>query len=702
MSESENKSTEETLRVHSAALDIIPHGVIITEKTGNILYANDAFLRVTGYTRLDIRGRHCSFLQGELTDPATVNSIRNALADSVEFSGEILNYRKDGSTFWNEMTITPVRNAHNPVTHFIGTTRDISGRRQAEQALRESEQRLQLALLGGDLALWDWQVADGRITVNQRWLAMLGLDPNGPPPTIETWAALVHPEDRIKLDSIVEQVIINPKGRDFEFELRARHSSGNYIWILDKGAVVARAVDGTPLRVSGTHLEITARKEADEKVHRLAFYDVLTGLPNRALLLDRLSNAMTTAQRTSEIGALLFIDLDNFKQINDARGHLVGDTLLQHVAQRLTTAVAPRYTVARLGGDEFVVLASGMGDDLDTSRRGAQVLADQMHGAMRAPFTIDGVTYHIGGSIGVTLFPKQGDTINDLIREADTAMYWAKIKRGDSHITFFETSMHIEAERRLSIEHDLQNAVAAQALDLYVESKVNCDGQEVGGELLLRWTHPVLGTIPPSQFIPIAEASGQIIPLGNWVIDQACQALVQLQAVGCERTLSVNVSPRQFMHEDFVSQVRYTLQRTGALADHLIFEVTEGVFIENWEVTVASMTELVALGIRFSIDDFGTGYSSLAYLQRLPIHELKIDRSFTQNIAGDSGNKPIVQAILAVARHLQLHVVAEGVETRAQLDFLTVNACECMQGYLFGQPTPLHAWLYTVCGLKQQ
>ena len=694
MSESEQKSTEETLRVRSAALDIIPQGVIVTDKTGNILYANDAFLCVTGYTRLDIRGRHCSFLQGELTDPATINSIRHALADFVEFSGEILNYRKDGSTFWNEMTITPVRNAHDLVTQFIGTTRDISGRRQAEQALRDSEQRLQLALQGGDLGLWDWQVEDGRVTVNQRWLAMLGLDPNGRQPTIETWTALVHPEDRIKLDSIVEQIILNPTGRDFEIELRARHSNGNYIWILDKGAVVARAVDGTPLRVSGTHLDITARKEAEEKVHRLAFYDALTGLPNRSLLLDRLSHAMSTAQRTSEIGALLFIDLDNFKQINDARGHLVGDTLLQHIAKRLTTAVAPRHTVARLGGDEFVVLASAMGDDFDMSRCGAQGLADQMHAALKTPFMVDGVTYHIGGSIGVTLFPKPGDTIDDLIREADTAMYLAKIKRNDAHITFFEASMHIEAERRLSMEHDLQNAVGAQAFDLYVESKVNRSGQLVGGELLLRWTHPVHGYISPTRFIPIAEASGQIIPLGNWVIEQACQALVQLRAIGCEYTLSVNVSPRQFMQEGFVSYVRDTLRRTGALADRLIFEVTEGMFIENWEVTAASMMELVTLGVRFSIDDFGTGYSSLAYLQRLPIHELKIDRSFVHNIAGNAGNKPIVQAILAVAKHLQLHVVAEGVETSEQLNFLADNNCECMQGYLFGQPTPLHAWLY--------
>ena len=695
-SESVDQLPEDTLRVQSAALDVIPQGVIIADKAGDILYANDAFLRMTLYTRPEIQGRNCIFLQGALTNPATVKSIRHALANFVEFSGEILNYRQDGSAFWNELTITPVRNEHGIVTHFIGTTRDISSRIQAERAVRESEQRLELALLGGNLALWDWQVEDGRLTVNQRWLAMLGLATDGPPPTIDTWTALVHPEDRIKLENIVDQVIFQPTGRDFEIEIRALHSDNTYIWILDKGAVVARAADGMPLRVSGTHLDITSRKEAAEKMHRLAFYDVLTGLPNRFLVLDRLSEAVIDAGHSSKIGALLFIDLDNFKQVNDARGHPVGDILLQHIAQRLTTTLVSRHTIARLGGDEFVVLANPISDDLDTGRVAAQQLAEQMHEALKAPFTVDGVMYHIGGSIGVTLFPKPGDTLDNLIREADTAMYWSKAKGREGNIAFYETAMQVEAERKLSMEHDLQKAVAAHGFDVYFESKVDRHGQEVGGELLLRWTHPVHGSIGPTQFIPVAEACGQIIPLGNWVIEQACQALVQLQTLGCERTLSVNVSPHQLLQEGFVSQVRDTLQRTRALAGQLIFEVTEGLFIENWEVTVTSMTELVAMGIRFSIDDFGTGYSSLAYLQQLPIHEIKIDRSFMKNIPGDTGNQAIVQAILAVARHLQLHVVAEGVETRTQLDFLVSNECECMQGYLFGGATPLSAWLSSI------
>jgi diguanylate cyclase (GGDEF)-like protein/PAS domain S-box-containing protein len=685
--------TRETLRICSIALDVIPQGVIIAGKDGNIVYVNEAFLSITGYRQPDILGRNCSVLQGALTDPNAADAIRHALAECGEFAGEILNYRKDGSVFWNEMTITPVRNEHGMFTHFIGTTQDVSARRRAEQAVRDSEQRLQLALLGGNLALWDWRVDDGCLTVNPRWLAMLGLSQDGPLPTIASWTALVHPEDRPKLDSIVENIILNPEGRDFEVELRARHINGKFVWILDKGAVVERAVDGTPLRVSGTHLDITERKEAEEQMHRLAYYDALTGLPNRCQLLDDLSHALADAQRSMHIGALLFIDLDNFKQINDARGHLIGDTLLQQVAHRISALVQRPNSVARLGGDEFVMLASAMHDDIAASRRTALRLAEQVHEALMAPFSVDGLTYNIGGSIGITLFPKAGDCVDGLLREADTAMYCAKGDRGGAHIAFFETTMYHDAERRLSMEHDLKKALAYEELNLHVESKVDRGKHEVGGELLLRWTHPLHGAISPAQFIPIAEASGLIRPIGNWVIEQACRGLAQLRAYGSARTLSVNVSPRQFLQDGFVEQVRDTLQRTGALANQLIFEVTEGILIENWDSTVTRMEELVALGIRFSIDDFGTGYSSLAYLKRLPIYELKIDRSFVHGIPEDVDNQAIVQAIFSIARHFGLHVVAEGVETAAQRNYLAASACECMQGYLFGQGVPLDAWL---------
>lgn len=694
MSDIDTLPGHEQLQIKGVALDAIPHGVLIADASGAIIYANQAFLAITAYPHDEIIGRSCSFLQGPLTDPKMVSAIGDALASRTGFTGEVLNYRKDGSTFWNEVSIAPLHDASGKVTHFIGTARDISARNQAEAALRESEQRLQLALLGGNLGLWDWECRDGRLTVNDRWMTMLGLNPRGQPPSIDTWTALVHPDDRPKLERLVETVILNPAGRDFETEVRARHSDGHFIWILDKGAVVERDAHGGPVRVSGTHLDISERKEADSKIHRLAYYDTLTGLPNRSCLQERLGDAFAAAQRSSREGALLFVDIDSFKQINDARGHQVGDVLLQGVAQRLCTLLPAKYVIARLGGDEFVVLV----DDIDVGAgpRAALAVAELVRNALSAPFLVGEVSYALSASIGVTLFPRTGDRVDDLLREADTAMYSAKAS-GRNSIAFFEPAMYLQAEQRLEMEHTLAEAVSAQQLTLDAEPRVDGRGRELGCELLLRWMHPLYGSVSPARFIPVAEATGQILPLGGWVIEQACQALLRLAAAGCEHTLSVNVSPRQFHHDGFVEQVREIVQRTGAQAGRLIFEVTEGVLIENWQTAAARMTKLAELGIRFSIDDFGTGYSSLAYLKRLPIYELKIDRSFVRDIPDDTSDKAIVQSILLVARHLHLHVVAEGVETQAQADFLTENNCGSMQGYLFGRPRPLEAWLESAC-----
>ena len=305
-------------QIKGLALDAIPHGVLIADASGLIIYANRAFLAITGYSRSEVIDHNCRFLQGPSTDSHTVSAIREALANRSAFTGEMLNYRKDGSTFWNEIAISPLLTASGDVTFFIGTMQDISARKQAEAALRESEQRLQLALLGGNLGLWDWQFADGRLTVNQRWMTMLGLDPDGPAPTIEQWTALVHPDDRPKLERLVEDVILNPSGRDFEAEVRAQHADGRFIWILDKGAVVERDAQSRPVRVSGTHLDISERKEADSKMHRLAYYDTLTGLPNRSCLHEHLVAALAAAQGSSLEGALLPVDIDNFKQLTSS------------------------------------------------------------------------------------------------------------------------------------------------------------------------------------------------------------------------------------------------------------------------------------------------------------------------------------------------------------------------------------------------
>ncbi len=438
--------------------------------------------------------------------------------------------------------------------------------------------------------------------------------------------------------------------------------------------------------------DITERKQAEARTHQLAYFDALTGLPNRRMLLDRLEHGLAMAHKSGRVGALLYIDLDNFKQINDARGHSLGDVLLMQVAQRLTQLLRPEDTVARLGGDEFVVLISDMASDIESAGRDALLLGEKVRTALEMPYIIDTHVYDSAASIGITLFPKRGEGVEDLLREADTAMYRAK-DRGRNRISFYEAAMQADVQERLALEQDLKKALAGGQLAAHVQVQVDGSGTVVGGELLMRWNHPERGSVPPSRFIPVAESSGLILRMGDWMLQQACEALARLQAAGGVLSLSVNVSQRQFRQEDFVGRVRELLAQTGAPPEHLILEVTESLLIENLDDTIARMTELVHMGVRFSIDDFGTGYSSLAYLKKLPLYELKIDKSFVQDTPDDPNDTAIVESILSVARHLGLRVVAEGVENRAQADFLVASHCDCLQGYLFGRPEPLEPWV---------
>ncbi len=456
-------------------------------------------------------------------------------------------------------------------------------------------------------------------------------------------------------------------------------------------AMPERLADGSVLW-HGFITDITERKRAEDNTHRLAYFDALTGLPNRRLLMDRIEHALSAAHRGGQVGALLFIDLDNFKQINDARGHSVGDRLLQQVAQRLSQQLRGDDSVARLGGDEFVVLIGQLGHDLEAGVRHARAVADKVREVLEQPYDVDGTLYGSSGSIGITLFPKANEHVDDLLREADTAMYRAK-SNGRNRIAFFEPEMQAEVEDRLALEQDLKEALGSQQISAHIQPQFDAHGTEVGGELLLRWTHPTRGKVSPARFIPVAEDTGLILPLGDFVIRQACEALVRMQTAGRSLPLSVNVSPRQFRKDDFVQQVRDVLAATGAPASQLVFEVTESLLIDDWEGAQARMSELVQLGIRFSIDDFGTGYSSLAYLRRLPLFELKIDRSFVRDTPHDPGDTSIVETILSMARNLKLHVVAEGVETQAQADFLVAAGCPVMQGFLFARPRPLADWL---------
>ncbi len=434
--------------------------------------------------------------------------------------------------------------------------------------------------------------------------------------------------------------------------------------------------------------DISERKKAATAIHRLAFFDVLTGLPNRRMLMDRLQERLSCAPAMHGPGALMFIDLDNFKFINDARGHATGDQLLCSAAARLSRLMRKDDVVARIGGDEFVVLLADLGETGAIASSAALRVADKIGHTLTQPFEIDGQFYNSSASIGVTLLCGAGQTVEDVLREADTAMYRAKAD-GRNGVVIFEDKMQAELRQRLALERDLASALQNNELSMHTQLQVDAHGMPAGAELLMRW-HRADGTmVSPDVFIPVAEATGLIVPLGHFALRQACLFWLELAAAGHALPLSVNVSPSQFRQHDFVERVRATLADTGAPPAQLIFEITEGLLIDNLDATIERMHALAAMGIRFSIDDFGTGYSNLAYLKRMPLYELKIDKSFIRDTPADANSRAIVQSILAMAGHLGLRVVAEGVETPDQAQFLAEHGSPHMQGYLFARPLPL-------------
>nr|WP_314608096.1 EAL domain-containing protein [uncultured Janthinobacterium sp.] len=479
-------------------------------------------------------------------------------------------------------------------------------------------------------------------------------------------------------------------------ELLNYDKAGKAYWV-EAELVPFTDADGRQTHWVAVEREIDERKKSEADIHRLAFYDVLTGLPNRRLLMDRIGHLLAAAPRDQSISALMFIDLDHFKHINDARGHATGDALLRLAGERLAQLMRKADTVARIGGDEFVVLLAHLANDLDSAARSAAQVAEKIRAAIARDFEIGAQSYHCSASIGVTLLPKMEQQAHDLLREADIAMYRAKAE-GRNGIAFFEAAMQAGVERRLTLERALARALDDGALCMHVQPQLDRHGRVTGAELLMRWPQADGSHIAPGVFIPIAEESGLIVRLGHWALREACRAARVLAQAGQPVALSVNVSPAQFRQPDFASRVQAALAEHGTPAGALILELTEGLLIDQRDASLARMRALAELGIRFSIDDFGTGYSSLAYLTSMPLYELKIDKRFIDDTPHDARGTAIVQAILAMARHLGLRVVAEGVETQEQADFLIAHDCDGLQGYLYARPMPLPDFLTWLAG----
>jgi len=585
----------------------------------------------------------------------------------------------DCRILWIDLFVTVIRDAQGAVAYFAGLVNDITERRQADEQLRIAavafESKEAMLVTDADCVI---------LKVNQAFTEGTGYTADeavGQTPRLLQSGR--HSEDFYRK---MWETVRRTGG--WQGEVWDRHKNGEIypVWLTISAVLGA---DGEVSNFIGTHYDITERKKAEEKIEALAYFDQLTGLPNRTLLRDRLRQVMRTSARNDRYSALLFIDLDNFKTLNDTLGHGVGDALLMQVGQRLKGCVREVDTVARLGGDEFVVVLASLSTCETEAATAAETVADKILLAFKQIYHIGNLAHHSTASIGVTLFRGTLISLDDLLKQADLTMYRAKAA-GRNNVRFFDPAMEIAVKEHAALEDDLRLALVEQQFELHYQAQVGDKRRVTGAEVLARWRHPRRGMVSPAEFIPLAEETGLILVLGHWVLETACKQLADWAGDPglSQLTLAVNVSAHQFRQDDFVHEVLTVLKNTGANPRRLKLELTESLLVHDVEEIIEKMFALKAKGIGFALDDFGTGYSSLSYLKRLPLDQLKIDQSFVRDVLIDPNDAAIARTIVALAQSLGLGVIAEGVETLAQRDFLASAGCHAYQGYLFSRPLP--------------
>lgn len=570
---------------------------------------------------------------------------------------------------------------------------EIAERKKSEEALSESEERFALAAQGSNDGLWDWDLRNNVIFFSSRWKSMLGYadDQIGDKP--EEWLNRIHPDDRPEIEVKIA-AHINGRNPHFEHEFRIMHMDWTYHWMLTRGLAV-RNESGQAYRMAGSQTDITHRKAATDQLVYNAFHDSLTDLPNRSLFSDRLQHVITTSVRRGEpLYAVLFLDMDRFKVVNDSLGHVIGDKLLIAVGQKLTECIRPGDTVARLGGDEFSVLLEDISELKD-----AVDVADRIHEKLSAPFMLDGHAVYAAVSIGIALGSEIYERAEQLLRDADIAMYEAK-KRGSGCSEIFDTRMHSSILDRIKLESELHAVLDHNELMLVYQPIIDLNTHRLAGfEALVRWNHPTRGMVYPTEFISLAEETGLIVKIGEWILREACRELGHLQKRFPSQPplkMSINISSKQFAQENLADMVAAILKESGADPQSLALEITESMLMENIDVAVSSMKTLRSMGVHIHIDDFGTGYSSLSYLHSLPIDALKIDRSFINKLTAKGDNQEIILSIMSLAKSLNFDVIAEGVESHHQREQMKGLDCQFGQGFLFSKPMrpdAIDAWI---------
>lgn len=666
-------------------IETIPDAIFLKDDASRLLIANESTKQLFKLHDLSWQGKTQSQLvaihpqlqeiyEKCLTDDESVWSTNNLLVTEESVVDG------DGNFHEFEIRKAPLFNDNGERKGLVVIVRDIT-----ERWLAERELRIAATAIESQEGIMVTDDKNRILRVNRAFTRLTGYSPTeviGKTPAILKSGR----HDKAFYQAMWEKLI--PE-KHWQGEVWDRRKSGE---IYPKWLTINAVTDpaGRVTHYVAAFTDLSEHKDAQAAIYRLAFYDPLTDLPNRRLLGDRVTQAMTVSARNQIYCAILLIDLDNFKALNDTKGHGIGDLLLIEVAKRLKTCVRQGDTVARLGGDEFVIMLENLDANQETAAAQAERVGEKIIQALTQSYLLDGKEHHSSASIGINLFSGSHSTSEEVIKHADTAMYEAK-HAGRNTLRFFDPHMQVSLEARMAMESDLHHALELNQLQLYYQLQIDNKGYVLGAEVLLRWLHPQHGMISPAQFIPIAEESGLIVPIGDWILRTAC---LQLKAwenapFAKDLQLAVNVSVRQFRQPDFVEKLWKMLKHTGADALKLKLELTESLVMHNVRETIEKMEEMQLFGIRFSMDDFGTGYSSLSYLKRLPLTQLKIDQSFVRDLITDSSDAAIIQTIIGMANNLGLHVIAEGVETEKQRACLASLGCHAYQGYLFSRPVPL-------------
>ena len=676
-----------------AIVDAIPEPIVAKNWEGNFIFANKAVANLYNTQPEAMIGHDDGYFTGnqEQADFFKKNVQEIMAKFEPERVYEDSTDAKTGEVRHFHSLKIPFKD-HNGDLNISVIAKDITEVVRAKKQVEEKERQLSYVLESTQDGIWDWDVVTGIVKHNEQWGYLSGL--HQLETSMEEFLGCIHPQDREEVQAKVEQAVADDKPYICQF--RMLHPSGKVVWVEDRGRVVERKPDGSPIRMVGAAHDITEQVAQKKRIEQLAFYDPLTHLPNRRLFDDRLQQAIIHHKKIQSYGAVLFLDLDHFKVLNDVHGHYMGDQLLTEIAKRLPNCIKSDDTVARFGGDEFVIILNELEKDPTKAAIYASNIAQQLRTEVAKPAVLINETtetslvYEVTTSIGAVIFPAESEEADQLVQLADMALYRAKDDGRDAFVAF-KADMQDSLDYSLLLQRDLKKAIHKQQLELYYQPKYDHHLQLIGAEALVRWNSPERGLVMPGEFIDIAEESSLIIPLGNWVLERACQQLMQWQSQPnySHLSISVNVSAKQVWQNDFVESVQAIIGQYDFDPGLLTLEITESLMVRDLNSTINKLNLLKQCGLHISLDDFGTGYSSLSYLKRLPVDEIKIDASFVRDIVVDPSDYMMTKAIIDIGHNFEVDVIAEGVETEAHMNCLHSLGVSAYQGYLFSKPVTL-------------